>query len=66
MTPTASPNNPVSLFNDGKLRPGIYMIENAASKTFADILDTQELCGRPAAAIPAKGLVCSRLVSLIP
>jgi hypothetical protein len=48
----------MSLFKDGKLRPGIYKIQNIVGQTYADIRDhTKELCGRPATALEGKGLV---------
>ena len=58
MASNTSENHPVSAFEGGKIKPGIYMLQNAVGKTFADILDTKEMCCRPAAAIPGKGLVC--------
>ena len=47
-----------SVLEDGRVRPGIYMIVNIHSHTFADILDTKELCCRPEPAIAGKGRVC--------
>ena len=37
-----------SIFQDGKLKPGIYRIRNIVSQTYVDIKDdVHELCGRP-------------------
>ena len=48
-----------SMFEDGKLKPGVYKIQNIVGQTYLDIRDhTQELCCRPAAALDGKGLVC--------
>lgn len=39
-----------SIFQDGKLKPGIYKIRNIVSKTFVETKDdVRELCGRPSA-----------------
>ena len=49
-----------SVFRNGKIRPGIYKIQNVVGKTYVDIREhTKELCGRPAAALEGKGLVRS-------
>ena len=38
-----------SIFENGKLRPGIYKIQNIQSETFLDIeIHTREVCCRPA------------------
>ena len=37
-----------SIFQDGKLKPGVYKIRNIVSKTYVDTKDdVRELCGRP-------------------
>lgn len=58
-----STNDPVSIFKDGKLKPGIYKIQNIVGQTYVDTREhTRELCGRPATALEGKGLV--RFMSL--
>jgi len=40
---------PNPIFNDGRLRPGIYKIQNIYTETFLDIkVHSRELCCRPA------------------
>jgi hypothetical protein len=57
MTST-SKNDSVSIFEDGKLRPGIYKIQNIVGQTYVDIREhNKELCGRPATVLEGKGLV---------
>jgi len=42
-----SPNTGPSIFQGGKLKPGIYKIQNLASGTYVDTKDdVRELCGR--------------------
>ena len=52
---TMSHNNTrpsVSLFQGGKLKPGIYKIRNIVSRTYVDTKDDlRELCGRPSSAL---------------
>jgi hypothetical protein len=58
----------MSIFESGKLRPGIYKIQNIVGQTYVDIRDhTKELCGRPATVLEGKGLVgsCFRLAPII-
>ena len=46
MMPTG---DPASIFEGGKLRPGIYKIQSVGAGTYIDIhLNTKQLCGRPA------------------
>ena len=46
MIPT---DDPASIFEGGKLKPGIYKIQSVGGKTYLDIhLNTRQLCGRPA------------------
>ncbi|KAF9649758.1 hypothetical protein BDM02DRAFT_3128122 [Thelephora ganbajun] len=41
-----------SILQDGKIKPGIYKIQNIVSKTYADIKDhVRELCGRPSSTL---------------
>ena len=58
----------ISIFQDGKLKPGIYKIQNIVGQTYVDTREhTRELCGRPAAALEGKGLVgfCPRLAHIV-
>jgi len=51
-----------SIFKDGKLKPGLYKIQNIVSQTYVDIQEhTRELCCRPAAVIEGNGLVSLHL-----
>ena len=55
---STSANDSVSVFKDGKLKPGIYKIQNIVGHTYADIREnTRELCCRPTVALEGKGLV---------
>jgi hypothetical protein len=49
-----------SIFEDGRLRPGIYKIQNLYTQTYMDIHEhSRELCCRSAAALgEGRGLVC--------
>ena len=41
-----------TVLQDGKIKPGIYKIQNIVSKTYVDIKDDlRELCGRPSSAL---------------
>ena len=43
----SSSNTSASIFQDGKIKPGVYKIMNVVSGTFVDIKDdASELCGR--------------------
>ena len=53
-------NDSASVFADGKLKPGIYKIQNVKGHTCLDIRETGELCCRPATILGEKGLVGSR------
>ena len=45
----SSSNEPSSIFEDGKLKPGIYKIQNLYSQTYLDIHEhSKATCGRPA------------------
>lgn len=62
-------NDPASIFADGKLKPGIYKIQNLAGHTYLDIRDeSKELCCRPATVLEGKGFVrtCLPLFPHIP
>ena len=42
-------NNPFPIFEGGKLKPGIYKIQNLYSRGFVDIYEhSREMCCRPA------------------
>ena len=61
MTVTST-SDPASIFKDGKLKPGVYKIQNIVGQTYVDIREhTRELCGRPATVLEGKGLVSSCL-----
>jgi hypothetical protein len=49
----------LSIFEDGKLKPGIYKIQNLFGQTFMDIHEhSREVCCRPATALgEGRGLV---------
>jgi hypothetical protein len=43
-----STNDPSSIFKDGKLKPGIYKIQNVPTETFLDIdVYSRVVCCRP-------------------
>jgi len=43
------PGDPPSIFENGRLKPGIYKIQNLYSKTYLDIHEhSRETCCRPA------------------
>jgi hypothetical protein len=45
-----------SIFENGKIRPGVYKIRNIVSRTFVDTKDhVRELCGRPPTALERGG-----------
>jgi hypothetical protein len=55
-----STDDSVSVFRDGKLKPGIYKIQNIVGQTYLDIREhTKELCCRPVTVLEGKGLVGS-------
>ena len=55
-----STDDSVSIFKDGKLRPGVYKIQNIVGQTYVDIREhARELCCRPATVLEGKGLVGS-------
>ena len=48
----------ISLLRDGKLKPGVYKIQNVASQNFVDVQDNQkDLCCRPINALGDMGQV---------
>ena len=54
-----SPNDSFSIFNNGKLKPGVYKIQNLYSQTYVDIHEhSRDLCCRPATTLgEGRGLV---------
>ena len=53
------PYDPMSMFVNGKLRPGVYQVQHLVGQTFLEILqDSKEVCCRPAAILsPQDALV---------
>ena len=48
MTPNSTGES-LSIFKDGKLKPGIYKIQNIQTENYVDIeVHSRELCCRPA------------------
>lgn len=59
--PRSRPMSFISIFRDGKLKPGVYKIRNTASHTYVDIQDNQkDLCCRPLSVLGDKGQVIWR------
>ena len=58
-------DDPLSFFEGGKLKPGIYKIQNLYSRTYLDTHEhSREVCCRPAKDLEqGKGLVCLYLSS---
>ena len=58
-----STNSPASIFESGKLKSGIYKIQNLDSETYLDIHQgSKEVCCRPAINLEdGRGLVCPSL-----
>ena len=63
ITVTSTPtSDSMPVFEDGKLRPGIYKIMSIIGQTYVDIREhNRELCGRPTTVLEGKGLVGSYL-----
>ena len=64
----ASTSSHASVFKDGRLKPGVYKIQNVVGQTYVDLREyTRELCCRPATALEGGGLVgsCPRLVHIV-
>ena len=59
MTMNSKTSDSLSIFEDGKLKPGIYKIQNLYGQTYVDIHEhSREVCCRPATAfIEGRGLV---------
>ena len=55
-----STGNIPSNFEDGKLKPGVYKIQNIQTETYMDIeVHTREACSRPAKDLEGgRGFVC--------
>ena len=58
------PDDPMSIFVDGKLKPGTYKVQNLASQTYLEVLEpSKELCCRPASVLsPKDALVAQNLL----
>jgi len=56
-----TPDDPMSIFTDGNLQPGIYKVQNLASQTYLEIQEhSRGLCCRPATVLsPQDALVIS-------
>jgi hypothetical protein len=56
----ATANDALSIFKGGKLKPGIYKIQNLYAQTYVDINEhSRDVCCRSATALEeGKGLVC--------
>jgi len=51
-------DDPMSIFMNGKLKPGAYGVQNLASQTYLEILEhSRELCCRPAGVLTPKDAV---------
>ena len=60
--PNPLPNR--TIFKDGKLKLGLYKIQNLVSKTYVDIHEhTMELCCRPASALEKDDGIVRTLIS---
>jgi hypothetical protein len=58
--PLPSQNESGSIFREGKLKPGVYKIQNVVGQTYVDVREhSKQLCGRPATLLEGKGLVGS-------
>ena len=57
---SSSTNDSFSIFQDGKLKPGVYRIQNVESETYLDFhLRSMELCCRPPKDLEReRGFVC--------
>ena len=63
-----STEDPGSILKDGKLKPGVYKIQNIVGQTYVDIREhAKELCCRPATVLEGKGLVgsCPHLTPIV-
>jgi hypothetical protein len=60
------PDDPMSIFADGKLRSGVYRIQNLYCQTYLEILEhSKELCCRPATALSPQDALVNLDVLLI-
>ena len=62
--PLSPINDVMSIFVDGKLKPGTYKVQNLASQTYLEILEhSKELCCRPATVLtPEDALVIRNIL----
>ena len=52
MIVNSTPSDSLSIFKDGKLKPGIYKIQNLQGQTYMDIHEhSREVCCRPVTAL---------------
>ena len=59
-------DDPMSIFVDGKLIPGVYKIQNLYCETYLEIVEhSKELCCRPAAALSPQDALVNLDVLLI-
>ena len=55
-TMNSTTSDSLSIFKDGKLKPGIYKIQNLYTRTYLDIHEhSKEVCCRPATALEEGG-----------
>lgn len=58
---TSPASDPMSIFVDGKLKSGVYKVQNLASQTYLEVLDhSKELCCRIAAVLTPKDALVIR------
>lgn len=62
-----STNDPFSILKDGKLKPGVYKIQNLYHQNYLDVEEhSRKLCCRPARDLEdGRGLVCLCLSSVV-
>lgn len=55
----------MSIFADGKLKPGTYKVQNLCSETYLEVLESsKELCCRPATVLSANDALVGLLFEL--
>ena len=58
--PTSPSYDPMSIFVDGKLKPGAYKVQNLYSQTYLEVLESSKtLCCRPATVLTDQDAVVS-------
>lgn len=59
-TMLVSPDDPMSIFVNGKLKPGTYKIQNLTGQTYLEILeDSRKWCCRPGSVLSAQDALVS-------